>query len=74
VGAEYILLYALAAAGLATAPRRGSSLLCVAVLGVSMAAHVALEVVWRYRMPYWDPILLLYAGEGARRLLPRRTA
>jgi 4-amino-4-deoxy-L-arabinose transferase-like glycosyltransferase len=73
VGAEYVLLYALAAVGMTTAPRRGSSLFCAAVLGVTMAAHVALEVVWRYRMPYWDPILLLYSGEGARRLLPRRT-
>ena len=37
-----------------------------AVLLVTMAVHVALIVVWRYRIPYWDPVLLLYAVSGAR--------
>jgi hypothetical protein len=27
-----------------------------------MAAHVAIIVVWRYRIPYWDPVLILYAA------------
>jgi hypothetical protein len=40
---------------------------CLAVLVLSMAAHVALQVVWRYRVPYWDPILLLYGTFGAAR-------
>jgi len=35
-----------------------------------MALHVALEVVWRYRMPYWDPILILYAVFGGASLVP----
>ncbi len=33
-----------------------------------MAAHVAIIVVWRYRVPYWDPVLLLYGVWGAARL------
>ena len=28
-------------------------------------AHVALIVVWRYRLAYWDPVLLLYAIPAA---------
>jgi hypothetical protein len=32
-----------------------------------MVAHVALQVVWRYRVPYWDPILILYGAFGAAR-------
>ena len=30
-----------------------------------MAAHVLVLVVWRYRVPYWDPVLLLYGVFGA---------
>ncbi len=44
---------------------------CAGVLAVSMVAHVVLLVIWRYHMPYWDPILILYAIPGA---LPRPTA
>jgi len=73
-GVEYGLLFLLAAAGLATAPRRGSALFAIAVLAISMAAHVALQVVWRYRMPYWDPILIVYGAKGAFRLAAARTA
>ncbi len=39
---------------------------------LTMAAHVALVVVWRYRMPFWDPPLLLYAAFGADRMLAWR--
>ena len=61
VGLFYGVLYVLAAVGLARAPRRGVSLFALGVLVLSMGAHVASVVSWRYRVPYWDPILLLYA-------------
>jgi len=67
VGALYVGLYVLTARGLIRAPRRGVTAFCLAVLVLSMAAHVALQVVWRYRVPYWDPILLLYGTFGAAR-------
>ena len=69
VGAFYVLLYALAARGLAIAPRRRASLFALAFLAVTMAVHVATVVAWRYRVPYWDPVLLLYGVFGA---WPRR--
>jgi 4-amino-4-deoxy-L-arabinose transferase-like glycosyltransferase len=65
IGVLYVLLYAAAARGLWLAPRRGVAAFGVAVLLVSMLAHVALQVVWRYRVPYWDPVLLLYGVFGA---------
>jgi hypothetical protein len=74
VGLLYAALYALAGVGLAAAKRRGVAAFSVAVLAVAMAVHVALLVVWRYRVPYWDPVLLLYAPAGAARLLGRREA
>ena len=67
IGALYAGLYFLAARGLLRAPRRGVTAFCVAALAVSMAAHVLLQVVWRYRVPYWDPILVLYGVFGASR-------
>lgn len=67
IGVLYVLLYALAARGLARSPRRGVAVFCVAVLLVSMLVHVALVVVWRYRIPYWDPILILYGVFGGWR-------
>lgn len=70
IGALYILLYAAAAPGLWRAPRRGVAAFCFAVLVVSMVAHVLLQVVWRYRVPYWDPVLLLYGVYGAAQWLP----
>lgn len=62
VGLFYSALYALSVWGLAVAPRRGVSLFCAGVLALAMAVHVATVVSWRYRVPYWDPILLSYAG------------
>jgi hypothetical protein len=56
IGILYAILYALAAVGLVRAPRRGASLFALAVLVLSMGAHVASAVSWRYRVPYWDPI------------------
>jgi hypothetical protein len=70
-GILYAVLFVLAAIGLATAQRRGAVRFSVAVLCLSMAIHIVLLVLWRYRVPYWDPILLLYAVPGAVRLWPR---
>jgi 4-amino-4-deoxy-L-arabinose transferase-like glycosyltransferase len=61
----------LAVIGLATAPRRGAAALAVAFLLVTMAIHVLLIVVWRYRIPYWDPVLLLYAVPGGAKIVGR---
>ena len=72
IGALYTILYVLAGIGLATADRRGVAAFCVALLAISMAAHVVLLVLWRYRVPYWDPVFLLYAPAGAARLLASR--
>ncbi|HMA17759.1 MAG TPA: hypothetical protein VKS03_04895, partial [Thermoanaerobaculia bacterium] len=70
VGALYCTLYLLSAIGLALAPRRGVTLFALAFLVASMAAHVLTLVSWRYRVPYWDPVLLLYGAFGAVTLLP----
>jgi hypothetical protein len=67
IGAFYAVLYGLALWGLAEAPRRGAALFAAAVLLLSMAAHVASVVSWRYRVPYWDPILILYGSFGGFR-------
>ncbi len=58
--------------GLAIDGRAGVRVFALIVLAISLAAHVVLLVVWRYRIPYWDPILLLYAPAGAG-ALARRT-
>lgn len=75
IGALYSVLYVLAARGLLAAPRRGATLFALAFLLASMAAHVLTLVSWRYRVPYWDPVLLLYGSYGAYgagvTLLPR---
>jgi hypothetical protein len=44
----------------------------IVFLFMTMAVHVALLVVWRYRVPYWDPVLLLYGAFGAAVLARRR--
>ena len=67
----YLALYAAAASGMASANRRGAVGFCLAVLAISMAVHLAILVLWRYRVPYWDPILLLYGVPGAARWLNR---
>jgi Dolichyl-phosphate-mannose-protein mannosyltransferase len=61
----YTSLYIAAAIGLKTARRRGAVWFSVAVLAISMAVHVALLVLWRYRVSYWDPVLLLFGVPGA---------
>jgi hypothetical protein len=55
---------------MAAAQRRGAVGFCLAVLAISMLTHVLILVLWRYRVPFWDPILLLYAVPGAARFLP----
>jgi 4-amino-4-deoxy-L-arabinose transferase-like glycosyltransferase len=60
-----ILLYGLAAIGFAVAPRPGVRAFALAFLAVTFLSHVLLIVVWRYRIPYWDPVLLLYGVSGA---------
>jgi 4-amino-4-deoxy-L-arabinose transferase-like glycosyltransferase len=68
VGVLYSALDLLGAVGLATSPRRGVALFCVLLLAATMAAHVVLQVVWRYRAPYWDPVLILYSVFAAGRI------
>ncbi len=63
----------LAIGGLAAAPRPGAKMFVLAYLAVTMAAHVAILVVWRYRIPYWDPVVVLYGAFGASRLVARNT-
>jgi hypothetical protein len=65
VGVFYTLLFAAAAAGFVSAPRPGVRAFTLSVLAISMAAHVLILVVWRFRVPYWDPPLLLYGAFGA---------
>ena len=64
VGIFYAALTLLAAVGLAASSRSGVRAFSLAFLLVTMAAHVAIIVVWRYRVPYWDPVLLLYGVFG----------
>ncbi len=70
-GAFYAALTILGALGLAAAPRPGVRLFVLFFLGITMIAHVALIVVWRYRIPYWDPVLLLYGVSAGDTLLSR---
>ena len=69
----YVTLYLLAGIGLATAARRGAVRFSIAVLVLSTALHVLVLVLWRYRVPYWDPILLLYGAFGVARLVSGAT-
>jgi Dolichyl-phosphate-mannose-protein mannosyltransferase len=65
-GAVYTAITALAIRGLALAPRPGVRLFVLAYLATTLISHVIVIVVWRYRIAYWDPVLLLYAVFGAR--------
>jgi hypothetical protein len=69
----YTTLFVAAAVGMKAARRRSAVWFSIAVLGISMAVHVCLLVLWRYRVPYWDPVLLLYGVPGASEILPFRT-
>jgi hypothetical protein len=70
-GVLYTILYVMAARGLLLAPRRGATLFALAFLLASMTAHLLTIPAWRYRVPYWDPVLILYGVFGAGTLLPR---
>jgi hypothetical protein len=61
----------LAVIGFSLPIRPGVRAFALGFLAVTLAAHVALIVVWRYRIPYWDPVLLLYAAPGGARLVGR---
>lgn len=67
--AWYLALALLAAVGLVRERRAGVRLAALAVLLLSMAAHVATLVVWRYRMVFWDPVLVIWGSAGAAALL-----
>src|SRR5262249_5671415 len=66
----YLALYAAAAAGMVSAPRRGPVWFCVAVLAISMAVHLAILVLWRYPVPSGAPILPLYGVPGPASWIP----
>jgi len=68
VGALYAVITILAVVGLVVAPRPGVRLFVLAYLAITLALHVALIVVWRYRIPYWDPVLILYSIFAAGRI------
>lgn len=70
----YLALDVGAAVGLATAGRRGAAWFSLGVLAISMVVHVAILVLWRYRVPFWDPVLLLYAFPGFARLFGTEAA
>ena len=61
-GIWYGALFVLAGIGLVVVSRRGIALAAVLVLLSSMAAHVATLVMWRYRMVFWDPVLVVFAS------------
>jgi hypothetical protein len=61
----------LAAIGFTLRTRPGVRVFSLAFLAVTFAAHVAILVVWRYRIPYWDPVLLLYAMPGGAKIVGR---
>lgn len=72
VGAFGAAVMAFAGVGLGAAGRRGVRVFALLLLAATFVIHVALLVVWRYRIPYWEPVLLLYAPPGASLLFSRR--
>ncbi|HKA35461.1 MAG TPA: glycosyltransferase family 39 protein [Thermoanaerobaculia bacterium] len=62
IGALYTVLTLLTVVGMIRRVRPGVRAFAITYLVLTMAAHVAIIVVWRYRIPYWDPVLLLYAA------------
>ncbi len=74
VGLLYILLDLTAILGFFRAPRPGVAAFCLAALLLSMLVHLVLQVLWRYRVPYWDPVLLLFGVFGASTLLRKAPA
>lgn len=68
VGGVGAAVTVLAAIGMTVPARPGVRVFCLAFLAVTLAVHVAILVVWRYRIPYWDPVLLLYAVPGGAKI------
>jgi 4-amino-4-deoxy-L-arabinose transferase-like glycosyltransferase len=68
-GLWYGALFVLAGVGLARFRRPGLSSAATAILLLSAAAHVATLVVWRYRMVFWDPVLIVYAAAGGEAVI-----
>jgi 4-amino-4-deoxy-L-arabinose transferase-like glycosyltransferase len=68
VGLWYALLFVLAGVGLVRSRRHGVSVAAVGVLVLSAAIHIATVVSWRYRMVFWDPVLVVFAALGAKAL------
>jgi hypothetical protein len=64
VGLANTALLVLGGLGLARARRRGAALFAVACLTEALLFHLAFLVVFRYRIPFWNPILLLYGASG----------
>lgn len=71
VGLVGAAVTALAVVGFALPSRPGVRAFALALLAVTLVSHVALIVVWRYRIPYWDPVLLLYGVFGAAAIARR---
>ena len=70
-GLWYTLLFGLAALGLVRERRRGVALAGAATLLLPAVAHVATLVVWRYRMVFWDPVLIVFASAALVAILGR---
>src|SRR5262249_5616972 len=66
------LLMLLAILGFAVAPRPGVRFFLLVYLALTMVSHVVLIVVWRYRISYWDPVLILYGVFGAAWILEKK--
>jgi hypothetical protein len=73
IGVLYAAITLLAAFGLAVAPQPGVRAFVLTYLAATILSHVVLIVVWRYRLCYWNPVLLLYGAFGAHRLLGQGT-
>lgn len=63
-GIYYSFLFVLTAVGLSLTRRRGVAFFALAVLIISTFVHVACLVSWRYRMPFWDPVLEVFGIGG----------
>ncbi|HEY6928365.1 MAG TPA: glycosyltransferase family 39 protein [Thermoanaerobaculia bacterium] len=73
-GLLYGALMLLAVIGGIASPRRGVLFFTIAYLALTMAAHIAFLVVWRYRLACWNPALILYGVFGASLLLGQGSA
>jgi Dolichyl-phosphate-mannose-protein mannosyltransferase len=63
-GVYYVCLEAAALLGLVRSPRPGVSRFCAGVLVLSTLGHLLVVPLWRYRVPFWDPILLMFGLFG----------